>query len=79
MREQGEPDRARVRWRCRRGRKELDLLLLDWFERHFDTSSAEQRARFAALLELPDPELEQYLMGLNRPLAEELGTLDRAP
>jgi antitoxin CptB len=66
------PDRSRLLWRCRRGRKELDLLLLDWVEQHFEAATAAQRARFAALLELSDPDLEHYLMRLGRPLAAAL-------
>ncbi len=75
MADWGERDRARLLWRCRRGRRELDLLLLDWLEHHFDSSTDQQRAHFAALLELSDPELERYLLGLGRPLAEELDAL----
>ena len=59
-------DRERLAWRCRRGIKELDLLLLRWLERYFEAATAEQRAGFAALLELPDPELACYLLGSER-------------
>jgi antitoxin CptB len=65
-------DRARLTWRCRRGTKELDLLLLGWLTRHFDTATAEQRARFASLLEMPDPELARFLLGASHPLAADL-------
>jgi len=56
-------DRSLLAWRCRRGVKELDLLLLAWLEGYFEAATAEQRAGFAALLELPDPELACYLLG----------------
>jgi antitoxin CptB len=65
-------DRARLAWRCRRGRKELDLLLLGWLARHFDSATGEQRARFASLLEMPDPELARYLLAATHPLAADL-------
>lgn len=65
-------ERARLRWRCRRGRREWDLLLLGWLERHYDAATPAQRARFAAILELPDPELEGYLMAAGHPLGVEL-------
>ena len=55
-------DRSRLAWRCRRGVKELDLLLMGWLSRDFESATAEQRERFAALLELPDPELARYLL-----------------
>jgi antitoxin CptB len=68
----GDPEpagqnRSRLAWRCRRGIRELDLLLLGWLARHFDAATAEQRERFAALLELPDPELARYLLGAELP------------
>jgi antitoxin CptB len=61
-------DRSLLAWRCRRGVKELDLLLLRWLERYFEAATAEQRAGFAALLELPDPELACYLLGAEQPV-----------
>ncbi len=57
------------------GRREWDLLLLDWLDRHYDGSTAAQRARFAAILELADPELERYLLQAEHPLEAELPEL----
>ncbi len=65
-------NRSRLSWRCRRGRREWDVLLLSWLERHFDTATARQRAAFEALLELPDPELELFLATAEHPLQAEL-------
>ncbi len=62
-----DANRSRLAWRCRRGIKELDLLLENWLLKHFETATDEQRARFASLLELPDPELAGYLLGALRP------------
>lgn len=67
-----DSERARLTWRCRRGRREWDLLLLDWLGRCYDSSTAAQRARFAAVLELSDPELERYLLQAEHPLGAEL-------
>ncbi len=69
---EAQRERSRLAWRCRRGRREWDLLLLDWLTRHFDAASRQQRARFAALLELPEAELERYLLRASHPLAAEL-------
>jgi antitoxin CptB len=55
--------RSRLAWRCRRGTQELDLLLLGWLARCFESASTQERAAFAALLELPDPELADCLLG----------------
>ncbi len=56
-------DAARLRWLCRRGTKELDLLLGRFLEHaHADASPAVQRA-FERLLECQDPELYALLSG----------------
>lgn len=56
-------ERARLVWRCRRGMKELDLLLLAWLEGHWPSASREEREAFGQILDLPDPELAGYLLG----------------
>ena len=68
-------DRPRLAWRCRRGMKELDLLLAGWLDARFEQASAEQRREFEALLELPDPLLARYLLGGERPQRADLAAL----
>lgn len=58
---------ARLRWRCRRGMRELDVLLVRYLERHFASASSGERDAFRALLDLPDPELFGYLVGREQP------------
>jgi len=58
---------GKLRWRCRRGMKELDLLTLGYLERHYPTASAEEQHAFAALLELQDPQLMSYMVGRDAP------------
>ncbi len=58
---------ARLRWRCRRGMKELDLLLGDWLERRWPLADAARRHSFQWLLEQPDPEIASWLIGGLRP------------
>ncbi len=55
-------ERARLRWRCRRGMRELDVLLIQFFETSFDALSEAEKQTFSAILELPDPELQAYLV-----------------
>ena len=62
-------------WRCRRGMKELDLLLTGWLESQFERSSEAQRGQFEALLELPDPQLARYLLAGERPEQADLAAL----
>jgi antitoxin CptB len=62
-----DSDARRLAWRCRRGMKELDLLLMQWLEGSYPGASAEHRAVFAQFLELPDPEMARYLLGREMP------------
>ena len=63
---------ARLRWRCRRGMRELDVLLERYVERHYlQAPAAEQRA-FEALVELQDPQLFAFVMRRERPADPEL-------
>lgn len=58
----GDSGATRLRWQCRRGMRELDLLLGDWLERRYAGASERQKAVFRELLSLPDPELFGYLL-----------------
>jgi antitoxin CptB len=58
---------GRLRWQCRRGMQELDLLLLRYLEQHYADAPAGDKAAFQAFLELPDPELLGYLLYGERP------------
>jgi antitoxin CptB len=58
---QGEE--GRLAWRCRRGMKELDLVLVRYLRERWPTASSDERQQFERVLELPDPELAAYLMG----------------
>ena len=56
-------DRSRLEWRCRRGTKELDLLMLTWLQQGFDHSSEAEQQAFLDLLEWPDDQLIHLLIG----------------
>lgn len=53
----------RLRWRCRRGMKELDLVLLGYLEGPWRAADAAQRRAFEELLALSDPEIMALLTG----------------
>ncbi len=55
------PDRARIAWRCRRGTRELDLLLHNYLTRFFDGAAPAEQRLFLGLLELPDDRLQRIL------------------
>lgn len=52
-----------LRWRCRRGMLELDILLDGFLQHGYAALDQEQRADFERLLALPDQELLEYLLG----------------
>jgi antitoxin CptB len=58
---------ARLRWRCRRGMKELDLLLARWLEQRWAGADDARRRDFEWLIEQPDPDLADWLLGGARP------------
>ena len=67
----------RVLWRCRRGMKELDILLERFVREDYERAPAEQKRAFTQLLELPDPELADYFFGYATPVEPELAHLTR--
>ncbi len=54
---------ARLKWACRRGMLELDVLLLPFVEKAFDSLSYEQQETFERLLTSDDPDLYAWIMG----------------
>jgi antitoxin CptB len=52
----------KLEWRCRRGMKELDLLLLRFLRERLPVAPSDERAAFAEFLELPDPDIARYLL-----------------
>jgi len=59
---------ARVYWQCRRGMRELDVLLQGFFERVYEFADEDVRRAFRELLEYPDQLLLEYLMGRMAPI-----------
>jgi antitoxin CptB len=48
---------GRLRWRCRRGMLELDLVLARFLQQHCARLTARQLVEFDTLLDLPDQDL----------------------
>jgi antitoxin CptB len=57
----------RVRWHCRRGLLELDLILGRFMDRHYEGLDEEARAAFRELLERPDNDLLDWALGRGAP------------
>ena len=53
----------RLRWRCRRGMRELDQLFERWLDTEWRQSSAEERAVFLRLLDSEDDRLWRWFLG----------------
>jgi antitoxin CptB len=58
-----DQEARRLLWRCRRGMKELDVLLERYVRSWLPAATTEERATLTRLLELPDPQLADYLFG----------------
>ena len=67
----------RLLWRCRRGMKELDVLLERFARQRYETASSAERLALARLLDLPDPDLADYFFGYATPDDPELARLTR--
>lgn len=59
----GGTDRARVRWLCRRGMKELDVLLSAFLDQQYDNAPPAEQAAFVVLLECQDPDIWAWILG----------------
>jgi antitoxin CptB len=57
----------RLRWQCRRGMLELDLLLEVFLEQHYAELSSHQQRRFIELLSYPDPLIHAWCVGGEAP------------
>lgn len=62
-------------WHCRRGMKELDVLLERVAGGVLHSAGVLERDALARLLELPDPELARYLLAGERPEDPQLAAL----
>ncbi|GBL04697.1 succinate dehydrogenase assembly factor 2 [Glaciecola sp. KUL10] len=54
---------ARLKWACRRGMLELDVLFLPFVEQAFDDLEDHQKLVFERLLTCDDPDLFAWFMG----------------
>lgn len=62
-----EAELRRLRWRSRRGMRELDQLLERWLEREWRTSPTPERGLFLRLLDSEDDRLWKWFLGHESP------------
>ena len=79
-------DLGRLRWRCRRGLLENDLFVDRFFRDHEASITKRQAAGLMSLMDLPDNDLLDLLLGrrglqgeLDRPEVREVLALMRRP
>jgi len=70
-----DPEARALLWRCRRGMKELDVLLQRYAAAALPRAGAAERRLLARLLDYPDPQLAGYFLGGEAPREPELAAL----
>jgi antitoxin CptB len=70
-------DLGKLRWRCRRGMKELDVLLARYVNERFCGASGLEQDAFRRLLETQDPVLYAYCLGSEPPPLEFAALIER--
>ena len=67
----------RLRWQCRRGLLELDLIFETFINNKsgYEQLSASQKNDFQTLLENSDPELQKWMMGKAEPEDQQTADL----
>jgi len=54
---------AKLKWRCRRGMKELDVLLNKYLDEQYNGASEAEQNTFHLLLEQEDPHIYAWFLG----------------
>lgn len=55
-------EKARLKWLCRRGMKELDVVMERYLAGRYDTAPAEEQRAFVDLLAQEDPQIWSWIM-----------------
>ena len=75
MIEQQQDVQSELRWQCRRGMLELDLLLNGFLDEQYQQLSSDEKNQFKNLLDYPDQTLFDLLMGKMQSSDNEIGLL----
>jgi antitoxin CptB len=66
---------SKLRWQCRRGMLELDVLLGNFLEKAYRNLNQENQLLFVKLLENNDQDLFNWLIGKSIPEDEEIAMM----
>ena len=69
-REGMQPSVGQLRWRTRRGLRELDLMLQNYLSEYYPSASAADRRAFVELLERNDADILDWMLGRAEPPPE---------
>ncbi len=58
-----ELNRSQLIWRCRRGIREMDIVLQDFLEQSYDTLNITDKNAFTQLLDEADLDILNWIMG----------------
>ncbi len=61
------PSIEKLRWQCRRGMLELDLILKQFLENNYNQLNYNEKELFCELLSQNDQDLQQWLMNKTSP------------
>jgi len=67
----------RLRWQCRRGLLELDLLFVRFLEQRYSALSAAEQGDFQRLLAQPDQTLLAWIQGQQEPPSDLKMIIDK--
>ncbi len=67
-----EIELSRLRWQCRRGMLELDALLGDFVDTHYQQLDGHQQKTFKQILNFPDQLLFDYFFGNAKPIDKDI-------
>ena len=67
--------KARLLWRCRRGIKEMDIILQEFINVSYDQLNDEDKNAFAKLLDEQDLDILNWIMGKDKPINDRLANI----
>lgn len=70
-----EPERSQLLWRCRRGIREMDIILQSFLNDSFDSLSKDEKNYFIQLLDEADLDILNWIMGKDEPKSDNIKTI----
>ena len=68
-------EQGRLSWQCRRGIKEVEVVLLPYFEKRFNQASEREQALFIRLLDCQDVDMFEWFTYRAEPEDSELAEI----